>query len=93
MFVSAPKSNKINKLSNSEPHIKKRFTLHFDSHFVSSYGKFRGHLVFFLSNLLVSNVWSYSTMLPQIRHIIVNMFSSILRVTVKTADVLDLKVK
>ena len=34
-----------------------------------------------------------STMLPQIRHIIVNMFSSILIVTVntlKTADVLDL---
>ena len=35
-------------------------------------------------------------MLPQIRHIIVNMFTSILVVTVhtsKTADILDLKIK
>ena len=58
MLVSAPKSHKINILSNSESQIKKRLNLHFDSHFLScSYeGKFRGHFGFFLSNLLVSNV-------------------------------------
>ena len=54
MLVSAPKSQKINKLSNSEPQIKKRFNLHFDSHFVSYIyeDKFRGHFEFFLSNVL-----------------------------------------
>ena len=60
MFFLASKSYKINNLNNSEPEIKKRFNLHFDSHFVScSYGdEFRGHFEFFISNLLVSNVYS-----------------------------------
>ena len=99
MFVLVPKSYKINKLSNFVPQTKKkRFILHFDSHFVfcSIEDEFCGHF-FFLLNLLVSNVYSYSTnMLPQIRHIIVNIYSSILIVTVytlKTANVSDLKVK
>ena len=34
MFVSPPKSYKINKLRNFEPQIKKRFNLHFYRHFV-----------------------------------------------------------
>ena len=57
MLVSAPESHKINKLSNSEPQIKKWLNLHFNSHFVfySYEGKFRGHFGFFL-NLLVSKV-------------------------------------
>ena len=59
MLVSAPKSHNINKLSNSEPQIKK-FNLHFGSRFVSCLyeGKSRGHFRFFLSNLFVSNVQS-----------------------------------
>ena len=42
---------------------KKRFNLHFDSHFIScSYkGEFRGHFGFFNLNLLVSNVYFLST--------------------------------
>ena len=49
MFVSAPKSHKINILSNSMPQIKKRLNLHFDSGFVScSYeSEFHGHFEFF----------------------------------------------
>ena len=39
----------INKFTNSEPQIKKKFNLHFDSHFASCLyeGEFRGHFVFF----------------------------------------------
>ena len=57
MLVSAPKSHKINTLSNSEQQLKKRFNLHIDCHFVSCLyeGEVRGHFDFFLSNLLVSN--------------------------------------
>ena len=59
------------------------FYLHFDSHFVScSYeGKFRSHFEFFHLNLLVSNFYLWSTMLTQINHTIVNIFSGTLIVT------------
>ena len=59
MLVSAPKSHKINKLSNSEPQMKKRgliyiliailFLVHMKVNFAAI-------LFFFFSNLLVSNV-------------------------------------
>ena len=64
--------------------IKKVFNLHFDSHFVScSYeGEFRRHFDFFRLNLLVSNFYFWSTMLTEINHTIVNIFSAILIVRV-----------
>ena len=60
------------------------FNLYFDSHFVpcSYEGEFRGHFGFFHLNLFVSNFYFWSTKLTQINHIIVNMFSGILIVTV-----------
>ena len=59
------------------------FYLHFDSHFVfcSYEGEFRGHFGFFPSNLVVSNFYFWSTMLTQINHTILNIFSGILIVT------------
>ena len=85
MFFSGPKSYKIKKIEQFRgTKNKKMFYLHFDSDFVScSYeGEFRGHFVFFHSNLLVSNFYFWSTMLTQINHTIVNIFSGTLIVTV-----------
>ena len=67
----------------------------FDSHFVSCLfkGKCRGHFGFCLQNLLVSNAYSWSTKLLQIRHIIVSGILIVAANIKKTADVLDLKVK
>ena len=58
--------------------------LDFDSHVVSCSceGEFRGLFGFFYSNLIVSNFYFWSTMLAQINHNIVNIFSGILIVTV-----------
>ena len=57
---------------------------HFDSHFFScSYkSEFRRHFGFLHLNLLVSNFYFWSTMLTEINHTIVNIFSGILIVTV-----------
>ena len=86
MFFSGRKSYKIKKMSNFEAQIiiKKKFYLHFDSHFVScSYEReFRGHFEFFHSNILASNFYFWSTVLTQINHTIVNIFSGTLIVAV-----------
>ena len=52
------------------------FNLHFDSHFVlcSYKGECRGHYGFFHLNLLLSNVYFWSTKILQLNHVIVNMF-------------------
>ena len=61
LFVSAPKSYKINTFSNSVPQIKKVW-MHISIaiiFLVHNYeGEFRGYFRFFLSNLLDSNVYS-----------------------------------
>ena len=66
------------------------FHLHFDSHSVYCLyeGKFHG-LLDFLFQIYSSVTFSPNPLLPQIRHIIVNMFSSILIVTVKIYDTGD----
>ena len=55
------------------------FILYFDSHFVScSYeGEFRGYFGFCHLNLLVSNLYIWSTKLTQLNHMIGNIFSGI----------------
>ena len=47
---------------------KKKFNLHFDSHFVVSCsyeGEYRGHFESFHLNLFVSNIYFWSIKLPQ----------------------------
>ena len=81
----APKSYKIKKNEQFRATNKKNvFNLHFDSPFVSrSYeGEFRRHFRFFHLNLHVGNFDFWSTMLTEINHTIVNIFSGILIVTV-----------
>ena len=79
MFFSAIKSYKIKTNSNFAPQIKKKFNLHFDSHFVSCSfeGECRGHFGFFHLNLLASNFYFWSAKLTQIKHIIVTISSGI----------------
>ena len=104
MFVSAPKSCKINNLSNSEPQIKKWYNLHFDSHFVScSYGdEFRGHFGFcFQIYLSVTFIYGPVTFIHNpLSHYNYDLVWSIYLAVaysnteyIKTAHVLDLKVK
>ena len=94
-----PNHKKPISLAISSHKYKQMFNLHFDSLFVvcSYEGEYRGHFDFFHLNLLVSNVYFWSTTLLQLNHIIVNMFSGIFIVTVniykKTTDILYLEVK
>ena len=54
----------------------------FNLHFVSNEGEFRGHFKFFNLNLLVSSFYFRSNKLTQINHVIVNILSGRLIVTV-----------